>query len=282
MKTTVIRMQLEGANPSPAIAAEEPLPGKSNYFIGNNREKWVTDVPSYERVKYSGIYPGVDVEFYGNQRHLEYDFTVAPGADPKSIALKIEGAQKLAIDSHGDLILHTPDGDAKFQKPVVYQMFGAERREVAGNYALASRNRVTFAVAKYDRSLPLVIDPLLTYSTFLGGTGEETGFGIAVDASGDAFVGGLTTSTDFPVTSATAFQSTKPTLLSGCGFVTEIDPAGAHQIYSTYLCGATAGGSGNFDEVFGIAVDTAGKVYVTGNAFFDRLPDRKRPDDTHQ
>src|ERR1700720_2379764 len=118
MKTTVIRMQLEGASPTPAIAANDPLPGKSNYFIGNNREKWVTDVPSYGRVKYSGIYPGVDVEFYGNQRHLEYDFTVAPGADPKSIALKIEGAQKLGGDSHGDLILHTPDGDAKFQKPV--------------------------------------------------------------------------------------------------------------------------------------------------------------------
>ena len=270
MKTTVIRMQLEGANPSPGIAAEEPLPGKSNYFIGNNREKWVTDVPSYGRVKYSGIYPGVDVEFYGNQRHLEYDFTVAPGADPKSIALKIEGAQKLGVDSHGDLILHTTDGDAKFQKPVVYQMVGAERREVTGNYTLASGNRVTFAVAKYDQSLPLVIDPLLTYSTFLGGTGDETGFGIAVDASGDAFIGGLTTSADFPTTS-TAFQSTT-LLVGGCGFVTEIDPAGAHQLYSTYLCGATAGGSGNFDEVFGIAVDTAGKVYVTGTAFSTDFP----------
>jgi hypothetical protein len=270
MKTTVIRMQLEGANPSPGIAAEEPLPGKSNYFVGNNREKWVTDVPSYGRVKYSGIYSGVDVEFYGNQRHLEYDFTVAPGADPKSIALKIEGAQKLGIDSHGDLILHTTDGDAKFQKPVVYQMLGAERREVAANYALASHNRVTFAVAEYDRSLPLVIDPLLTYSTFLGGTGEETGFGIAVDASGDAFIGGFTSSTDFPTTS-TAFQSIT-TLAGGCGFVTEIDPTGAHQLYSTYLCGATAGGSGNFDEVFGIAVDNAGKVYVTGNAFSTNFP----------
>jgi hypothetical protein len=274
MRTTVIRMQLEGANPAPAIAPAEPFPGKSNYFVGNNREKWVTDVPSYGRVKYSGIYPGVDVEFYGNQRHLEYDFTVAPGADPKSIALKIEGAQKLGIDSRGDLILHTTGGDAKFQKPVVYQMLGAERREVAANYALASHNRVMFAVAKYDQSLPLVIDPILTYSTFLGGTGDETGFGIAVDASGDAFIGGFTSSADFPVTSATAFQSdnTLSTLPGGCGFVTEIDPAGAHQLYSTYLCGATAGGSGNFDEVFSIAVDTAGKVYVTGVAFSTDFP----------
>ena len=260
MKTTVIRMQLEGANPSPAIAAEEPLPGKSNYFIGNNREKWVTDVPSYGRVKYSGIYPGVDVEFYGNQRQLEYDFTVAPGADPKSIALKIEGAQKLTINSQGDLILHAPDGNAKFQKPVVYQMVGAERREVAGTYALASGNRVTFAVAKYDESLPLVIDPLLTYSTFLGGTGDESGQGIAVDGNGDAFIAGSTTSTDFPPTTNVA-------PVAGCGFVTELNPAGAAQLYSNYLCGTSG-----MDEAFAVALDPSGKVYVAGTTSSTDFP----------
>ena len=263
MKTTVIRMQLEGASPTPAIAANDPLPGKSNYFIGNNREKWVTDVPSYSRVKYSGIYPGVDVEFYGNQRRLEYDFTVAPGADPKVITLKIDGARKLAINSHGDLVLHIPDGDAEFQKPVVYQVVGAERREVAGKYALASGNRVTFAVEKYDRSLPLVIDPLLIYSTFLGGSGDETGFGIAVDGKGDAFIAGATTSTDFPVVAGTAFEATPPTFVNpldtGCGFITELDPAGAHQLYSSYLCG-----NSGFDEAFAVALDSNGKVYVAG------------------
>ena len=261
MKTTVIRMQLEGANPSPAIAAEEPLPGKSNYFIGNNREKWVTDVPSYGRVKYSGIYPGVDVEFYGNQRQLEYDFTVAPGADPKTIALKIEGAQKLTINSQGDLILQAPDGNAKFQKPVVYQMVGAERREVAGTYALASGNRVTFAVAKYDESLPLVIDPLLTYSTFLGGTGDESGQGIAVDGNGDAFIAGSTTSTDFPPTTNVAPVDT------GCGFVTELNPAGAAQLYSNYLCGTSG-----MDEAFAVALDPSGKVYVAGTTSSTDFP----------
>ena len=256
MKTTVIRMQLQGANPAPATAANEPLPGRSNYFIGSNPDKWVTDVPSYERVKYSGIYPGVDLEFYGNQRHLEYDFTVAPGTDPKVISLKIEGAQKLAINSHGDLILHTPDGDSKFQKPFVYQMVGAERREVAGNYALASGNRVTFAISKYDRSLPLVIDPLfhplLTYSTFLGGTGDESGQGIAVDGNGNAFIAGSTTSTDFPPTTNVA-------PVSGCGFVTELNPAGTQQLYSNYLCGTSG-----MDEVFALALDPNGKVYVAG------------------
>jgi hypothetical protein len=272
MKTTVIRMQLEGANPMPVIAANEPLPGKSNYFVGSDRDKWVTDVPSYGRVKYSGIYPGVDVEFYGNQRQLEYDFTVAPGADPKAITLKIDGAQELTIDSHGDLILHTPDGDAKFQKPVVYQMFGAERHEVAANYDLASRNRVTFAVAKYDRSLPLVIDPLLTYSTFLGGSGDESGLGIAVDASGDAFITGSTTSTDFPTVAATAFQATSPVLHNlppdtGCAFITELNPAGAQQLYSSYLCGTSG-----MDSAFAVALDPNGKVYVAGATFSIDFP----------
>jgi Beta-propeller repeat/Abnormal spindle-like microcephaly-assoc'd, ASPM-SPD-2-Hydin len=265
MKTTVIRMHLEGANSAPAIATNEPLPGRSNYFIGNNRDKWVTDVPSYGRVKYSGIYPGVDVEFYGNQRHFEYDFTVAPGVDPKVIALKIDGAQKLTIDSHGDLILRTPDGDAKFQKPSVYQMAGAERREVAGNYGLASGNRVTFAIAKYDPSLPLVIDPvllhpLLTYSTFLGGTGDETGQGIAVDGNGDAFIAGSTTSTDFPPTTNTA-------PVSGCGFVTELNPTGTQQLYSNYLCGTSG-----LDETFAIALDSNGKVYVAGTTSSTDFP----------
>jgi hypothetical protein len=264
MKTTVIRMQLQGANPAPAIAAIEPLPGRSNYFIGNDRDKWVTDVPSYRRVKYSGIYPGVDLEFYGNQRHLEYDFTVAPGANPKVIALKIDGAQKLTINSHGDLILHTADGDAKFQNPLVYQMAGAERHEVAGNYALTSRNRVTFAIAKYDRSLPLVIDPLfhplLTYSTFLGGTGDESGQSIAVDGNGDAFIAGSTSSTDFPPTTNVA-------PVSGCGFVTELNPAGTAQLYSNYLCGTSG-----MDEVFALALDPNGKVYVAGTTASTDFP----------
>jgi hypothetical protein len=270
LKTTVIRMQLEGANPSPAIEASDKLVGKTNYFVGNDPKKWVTDVPSYTRVKYSGIYPGVDVEFYGNQRRLEYDFTVAPGANPRAIALKIGGAQKLAVNSHGDLILWIPDGDVELQKPVIYQMAGNERREVAGNYVLAAGNRITFAVAKYDPSLPLVIDPVLSpvtsYATYLGGTGDEGGFGIAVDANGDAFIGGFTSSLNFPITTATAFQSSFA-LAGGCGFVTEIDPTGTHQLYSTFLCGATPGNinmGGAFDEVLGIAVDGTGKVYVTG------------------
>jgi Beta-propeller repeat len=265
LKTTVVRMQLEGANPAPAIAASDKLVGKTNYFVGNDPQKWVTGVPSYGRVKYSGIYPGVDVEFYGNQRRLEYDFTVAPGANPKAITLKIDGAKKLVIDSHGDLILHIPDGDVELQKPVVYQIAAKERREVAGNYVLGAGNRVTFAVAKYDHSLPLVIDPvlspLLSYATYLGGTGDESGNGIAVDGNGDAFIGGMTSSTDFPPTTNTA-------PISGCGFVTELNPAGASQLYSSYLCGSDTAG----DSVFALALDSTGKVYATGLAVSGNFP----------
>ena len=158
----------------------------------------------------------------------------------------------------------------ELQKPVIYQMSGNERREVAGNYMLGTDNRVIFSVAEYDKSLPLVIDPVLspvtTYATYLGGSGNESGFGIAVDANGDAFIGGFTSSLDFPITTATAFQ-TSFVLAGGCGFVTEMDPTGAKQLYSTFLCGATPGNinmGAAFDEVFGIAVNGTGKVYVTG------------------
>jgi Beta-propeller repeat/Abnormal spindle-like microcephaly-assoc'd, ASPM-SPD-2-Hydin len=263
--TTVIRMQLEGVNPSPKVAAADKLPGQTNYFVGNDPKKWVTDVPSYARVKYSGIYPGVDLVFYGNQRHLEYDFVIAPGADPKSVKLKIEGAQKLAINSRGDLTLSVSDGDVEFKKPVIYQTVGSERREIAGNYAVSSDNRVTFAVSAYDKTLPLVIDPLLNYSTYLGGTGDETGFGIAVDSAGDAFVAGSTSSTDFPTIAATALQKNAPA--TGCGYLTEISPTGATQLYSTYLCGTSGA-----DQAFAVAVDTNGKVYVAGSTSSTDFP----------
>ncbi|MGA8144868.1 MAG: SBBP repeat-containing protein [Candidatus Acidiferrales bacterium] len=264
-KISVVRMHLEGANPAAEIAGTNQLPGKSNYFIGSDSSKWLTDVPSYGRVKYSGIYPGVDLIFYGNQRHLEYDFVVAPGADPKAVTLKVDGARKLAINSQGDLVLSIPDGKVEFKKPVIYQMSGGERREIAGNYALGSGNRVSFAVSEYDRTLPLVIDPILNYSTYLGGSGDETGFDIAVDALGDAFITGSTSSNDFPNISTNAVVPTAPALDSA--FVTEIDPTGTTQLYSTYL-----GGTDDGDTAFAIALDPTGNIYVAGTTFSTDFP----------
>src|SRR6266403_206038 len=136
--------------------------------------------------------------FYGNQRRLEYDFVVAPGADPKAIALRVEGARKMRINAHGDLVLSVSGGEVELRKPVVYQNVRGERRDIPGRYVFAGDHRVTFAVGSYDRSEPLILDPVLNYSTYLGGSSDEVGSGIAVDASGNAVIAGQTLSTDFP------------------------------------------------------------------------------------
>jgi Fe-S cluster assembly iron-binding protein IscA len=261
---TAIRMRLEGANPGAKIAGTDRLPGSANYFIGNDPKKWHTGVPTYARVKYAEIYPGVDLLFYGNQRQLEYDFIVAPGADPKSIRLKLQGAQKLRVNAEGDLILSVAKGQVILQKPVVYQVVKGERRTIAGRYAVSEGHQVTFIVPDYDRSEPLILDPLLNYSTYLGGSASESGTGIAVDSLGDAFVTGFTTSSNFPVTSGSISAANT----NGAVFVTKINPAGTQQLYSAYLAGTGVGG----DFGTGIALDPTGNIYVTGEAFSTDFP----------
>ena len=269
-RMTVLRMGLEGANPAAQIVGVDRLPGKVNYFIGNNPKEWRTDVPAYARVKYAGIYPGVDLMFYGNQRRLEYDFVVAPGADPKVIELSLKGAAKLRINSRGDLIMSVSRGQVALQKPVLYQIVRGDRHEIQGRYVLARGHRVTLAVAKYDRSEPLIIDPVLNYSTYLGGSANgDLGSGIAVDSLGDAFVTGTTFSTTFPSTPG-GFGAGDT---SGVAFVTEINPTGTALLYTTYL-----GGTGG-DFGFGIALDNSGSganpggnVYVAGETFSTDFP----------
>jgi hypothetical protein len=265
---TVIRMHLEGANPQPQMIGTDRLPTKVNYFIGNDPRKWHTNVPSFARVKYAGVYPGVDLVFYGSEHRLEYDFVVAPGADPKAIALKVDGPRKMRINAHGDLVLSVPGGEVELRKPVVYQNVKRERREIASSYAMARNRCVTFAVGSYDRSEPLIIDPVLNYSTYLGGSSNDFGFAIAVDAAGDAFVAGQTLSTDFPPGTHGAVI-TPPTTNSGATFVAELNPAGTQLLYSTYLAGTTTNIG---DSAFGIAVDSSGKVYVTGETFATNFP----------
>jgi len=266
---TAVRMRFEGADPAAKISGMEKLLKKTNYFIGSDPGKWRADVPSYGRVKYVGIYPGVDVVFYGNQRQLEYDFVVAPGADPKAIQLDLEGARKLRINARGDVVLSVPWGELLLQKPVVYQMVGGERHEIAGRYALGKNRQVTFSVASYDRSAPLILDPVLNYSTYLGGSSNEgqQPFGIAVDSSGDAFVAGTTFSTDFPTTSG-GFNPGPPAsgASQGAVFVTELNPTGTEELYSTYLAGSTG------ELGVALALDPSGKVYVTGQTFSSDFP----------
>jgi len=265
---TVIRMHLDGANPEPQMIGTDRLATKVNYFIGKDPKNWHTDLPSYARVKYAGVYPGVDLVFYGNQRRLEYDFVVSAGADPKAIALKVDGARKMRINSHGDLVLGVSGGEVELQKPVVYQNIKGERREIAGRYAMAGNHRVSFAVGSYDRSEPLILDPVLNYSTYLGGSGNDIGYAIAVDSSGDAFVAGQTTSVDFPVGTNGAVV-TPPNPNSGAVYVAELNPAGTQLLYSTYLRGST---TNQFEGAFGVALDSSGKVYVTGVTFATNFP----------
>jgi hypothetical protein len=254
-KRVALRMSLVGTARNPVVTGLDELPGKANYFIGKDRSKWRTNVPTYAKVQYQNVYPGIDLVYYGNQRQLEYDFVVAPGADPKKIVLGFKGADKLKIDAGGDLVLRMAGSDIRQHKPVVYQDIDGVRHEIAGNYVRKGANRVGFKLAAYDATRPLVIDPVvLSYSTYLGGSGDDSGRSIAVDADGNAYVTG-TTSAGFPTT-AGAFQPTG----SGTSdvFVSKLNPAGSALVYSTYL-----GGSGS-DGASGISVDAAGNAYVAG------------------
>jgi len=262
-KSVVVRMSLVGAASKAHVTGLGEFPGKANYFIGNDPAKWRTNVPTYAKVHYRDVYPGVDLVYYGNQRQLEYDFIVAPGADPQSIKLRFEGADRLEVDAQGDLVLHTAGGTVRQHKPVIYQEIDGVRRDIAGGYVLGETRSVSFKVAAYDRSRTLVIDPVLVYSTYLGGSSFDQGNGIAVDTLGNAYVTGATASADFPTTTG-AFD----TSLSGSAdaFVTKLDPTGSALVYSTYI------GGSNFDQGTAIAVDTLGGAYVTGSTSSSNFP----------
>jgi hypothetical protein len=256
----VVRIQPVGANPGAGIQPLERLPGTSNYFIGTDRAKWRTGIPTYAKVKYEGIHPGIDLVYYGNQRRLECDFIVAPGADPSSIGLAFQGIDDLELGSQGDLILKVKGGEVRMHKPFVYQVAEDRRREVPGDYVLRDKNQVGFVVAAYDTGKPLVIDPAITFSTFLGGAGEDSANGIFVGSSG-IYLTGSTTSlapNPFPTTPG-AFQPTNGGSGPADAFVTKLNAAGTALLYSTYLGGA--------DEDVGksIYVDGAGFAYVTGS-----------------
>jgi hypothetical protein len=253
----VLSMQLLGSNPAARAVGLDQLTGVSNYLIGNDPSQWHTNIPNYARVEYQNVYAGINLVYYGNnQQHLEYDFVLAPGANPSAIQLSFQGTQGVKIDSQGNLVLHTSGGDVVEQAPVLYQDSNGVRQSVSGHYVLEGNGEVGFAVGPYDPGRPLVIDPTysLVYSTYLGGKGTDAGYGIAVDSAGNAYVTGLTASTNFP--------TQNPWQKSNAGgndvFVTKLNASGSGLVYSTYL-----GGSGD-DDGSGIAVDTSGNAYVTG------------------
>jgi hypothetical protein len=276
-----LRMQIVDANPDSRLHGLDQLPGRTNYFGGRDPDRWRTNVPSYSRVKYDNVYNGVDLVFHGSQQQLEYDFEVAAGADPNQIRLRFDGSDDVAIEPGGDFVVRVPGAELRQQKPIIYQVINGEKRFVEGRYvihrdeAVESRIRdrshvasvsnrhaeqnerralVGFQIGAYDHSRPLVIDPILQYSTYFGGGGSEEGTGIAVDASGNTYVTGLTDSVDFPLA-----NPSQANLGGGQqdAFVSKLDPSG-QLIYSTYI-----GGNGK-DNSNAIAVDAAGNAYVTG------------------
>ena len=257
----VVRMTLLQARSDATVNGEDVLPGKANYLLGKDRESWRTNVATYGKVRYKGLYKGIDLVYYGNQRSLEYDFHVAPGANPEEIRLGIEGAKRTEIDPvTGDLIMRLASGEViKQHKPVLYQEIDGLRRTVTGRFVFRGRNQIGFEVGAYDKSRALVIDPVLVYTTYFGGAGDEATTGIAVDAAGSVYVTGwFSSSAGFPVT-PNAFQKTQNNA-NGNGevFITKFTPDGSGMVYSTLLGGSSS------DFSTGLALDPAGNAYVVG------------------
>lgn len=238
----VIQMRLEGADSKARAAGVAALPGVSNYFVGDDPAQWHMHIPNYAKVKYAGVYPGIDLVYYGNQRQLEYDFVVAAGADPAAIALNFKGVDSVSANADGDLVLSTGGAPLVQQKPVIYQYVNGERHVLSGEYVVEG-SRVRFKVPSYDHSQPLIIDPVLSYSTYLGGRDFDYGDSIAVDSNGNAYLTGL------------IYAGERG---HGDAFVAKLNRDGSQLLYSTYL-----GGSGQ-DLGHGIAVDARGNAYVTG------------------
>jgi uncharacterized repeat protein (TIGR01451 family) len=276
--TRAVRMRLVGAAAEAKVRGDAEMRGMVNYFRGKDPARWRTAVPSFERVRYEGAYPGIDVVFYGRQRQLEYDFIVSPGADPAAIRLAFEGGARVRRDATGDLVLAVEGGEMRLSRPLVYQEIDGVRRDVAGEFILGPKGDVGIHVAAFDPSRPLVIDPVLTSSTYLGGSMTDVASGVAVDGNGDVYVTGYTYSNDFPVPDGTA--STQPECewpfgSLGCRdvFVMRLtrdrfSPGGMRlvPVYFTYL------GGEHHDEAAGIAVDGEGAAYVTGTTYSDAFP----------
>jgi hypothetical protein len=257
------RMDVLGARRDIEPVGERLLPGKSNYFIGNAAGKWRVNIPHYREVRYPDVYPGIDLVFYGDGSRVEYDFRLQPGAEPERIRLSFDGVDRMQVDAEGDLVLAIGEMEVKHKRPRIYQEMEGRRVNVGGAYVILEDGVAAFAVKQYERKRPLVIDPMLVFSTYLGGSGSDGGEGIAVDELGNIYVAGNTNSRDFPVT-PNAFQTELRSVLSASNvFVTKIDASGAFLVYSTYLGGTGYLGSG--DLARRVAVDGEGSAHVVGS-----------------
>lgn len=258
--TAAIHMHLVGGNAQPQIVAGSQLPGVTNYYIGSDPSQWRTGVKQYTGVSYRNVYPGVNMAFHGEQRQLEFDFIVAAGVSPAPIHLAFSGARKIATDASGNLLLSSAAGDVVMHKPVAYQEINGQRQTVAAEFTQVSNDQVGFALGSYDRSRELVIDPSLSYSTYLGGSGEDEAYAIALDASGNVYVAGATASINFP-----AHTGTVSSVGGFDAFVTKLNASGSSLIFTTLIGGTTD------DFAFGVAVNGTA-VYVVGNTTSGNFP----------
>ena len=250
----VLRMRLLGAASATGLAPESLLQGKVNYLIGNDRSRWQIGVPTYARIRYTSVYPGVDLVYYGNQNQLEYDFVVAPHSSSADIGLDMQGASAVRKRPNGELELQLSSGNIVWKQPVAYQLRGNNRELVEASYDV-DRNIVRFQLGAYDHSRPLIIDPVLAYGTYIGGPDGSAPAGIAVDSLGNAYVGGSANSAQYPTTPG-AFQTKQAG--GQDGFITKLNADGSALTYSTYLGGSQS------DSVYAIAVDSGGNAYVSG------------------
>jgi uncharacterized protein (TIGR03437 family) len=252
------------------VEGEQALTTRSHYLIGSDPSRWRRDIPSFGRVRYAEVYPGIDLVFYGNQQQVEFDFVVAPGADPSRIRLDFEGGGQLHVESDGEMVLSTGAGEIRLRRPRIFQEVDGEQRPVSGAYELVGGTRAVFRLAAYNRARSLRIDPVLVYSSFLGGNGAAQGGSdrartVAVDGGGNIYLAGITESSSFP-TSQGALQRSMSSGPKMDGFIAKLDPSGSALLYSTYI-----GGNAN-DDVNGIAVDAGGNAYVVGYTNSDDFP----------
>lgn len=249
----VMALHLIGAAPATPIGSD-PSGSRANYLLGSSAAQGQRSVAEYQRVSYPAIYPGVDLVYYGRQGQLEYDFNVAPGGKPQAIRFQVAGSQDVQLTAQGDLRLVIGGQAFYLRKPVAYQMIAGQRRPVAARFRRQG-DAVSFALGAFDPNQVLTIDPVLSFSTYLGGTGNDQANAVAVDAAGDAYVVGTTLSTDFPVTTGVVQGKSAG---SFDVFVSEVDPTGAKLLFSSYLGGT------DDDEGTGVAVDGSGNIFVTG------------------
>ena len=258
-----VRIEFAGAATGAKIEGLGGVTGRSNYLIGPNPARWRSGIPGYGRVRYTSLYPGIDLVLYGAGRHLEYDFVVSPRARPGKIRLRVDGGD-VSVDESGDARIATPTGTVVLSRPRIYQEVDGVRRDVAGGYRLTGRREIGFTVGRYDASKPLVIDPVLDWSTYLGGFDLDEANDLVVDPAGNVYIAGWTASPNFPTTGD--LQPTKGGSFDA--FVAKLSSDGTALEYATYLGGSA------FEIAQALTIDAVGAVYVTGTTASSDFPTR--------